>query len=273
MGVRRGVSNDDVDSSGDLCLPHGLAGTSLRWPRQVEDYLHGTIHEVHSILSCHRPQLSTLTLLWPRWTSKFTNTESLSGMSLARPGTAMITAKRVPYAFPKHFRSTAKSQQTGTSKSRAVDVDDLLSKPTWSVSTLLPSQEPATSTPEISSKQLHHLLRLSALPPPKDPAEESKMLRTLSSQLHFVKEIQRIDTTGVEPLQSLRDETVAGEQSAELGLEALKDALAKEDVRGKFHKRIRRRRDAELERAEDEWNVLGTASKKTGRYFVVEGGK
>jgi len=99
------------------------------------------------------------------------------------------------------------------------------------------------------------------------------MLRTLSSQLHFVKEIQRANTTGVQPLQSLRDETAQGEQEAELGLEALSEALAAEDVRGTFHPRIRRRRDGAQASKNDEWNVLGTAGKKTGRYFVVEGGK
>jgi Asp-tRNA(Asn)/Glu-tRNA(Gln) amidotransferase C subunit len=125
---------------------------------------------------------------------------------------------------------------------------------------------------ELLSKQLRHLLKLSALPPPKDDAEEANMLKTLSSQLHFVKEIQKADITGVEPLQSLRDETAEGEQNSELGLEALKEALAAEDVRGKFHPRIRRRRDR-VEVKKDEWNVLGTAGKKTGRFFVVEGGK
>ena len=99
------------------------------------------------------------------------------------------------------------------------------------------------------------------------------MLKTLSSQLHFVKEIQKANTTGVQPLQSLRDETAQGEQEAELGLEALKEALAAEDVQGKFHPRIRRRRDATKAVKRDEWNALGSAGKKTGRYFVVEGGK
>jgi Asp-tRNA(Asn)/Glu-tRNA(Gln) amidotransferase C subunit len=125
----------------------------------------------------------------------------------------------------------------------------------------------------MSSKQLRHLLKLSALPPPKDDHDEAKMLKTLSSQLHFVKEIQEADTTGVQPLQSLRDETAQGEQDAELGLEALKEALVAEDVRGRFHPRIRRRRGDPQSTKKDEWNVLGTAGKKTGRYFVVEGGK
>ena len=163
-------------------------------------------------------------------------------------------------------------EQSHSGQDGQVDVHALLSKPTWSVASLLPQRD---QTPEVSSKQLHHLLRLSALPPPKDAAEETEMLSTLSSQLHFVKEIQRVDTTGVEPLRSLRDETAEGEKDAELGMEALKDALAQEEVRGKFHKRIRRRREQAVERAdkEEKWDVLGTAEKKVGRYFVVEGGR
>lgn len=156
------------------------------------------------------------------------------------------------------------------SSQKELDIDQLLSTPTWSVSSLLPSSDSSSSTPEITSKQLHHLLRLSALPSPKDAAEEQKMLSTLSSQLHFVKDIQQMDTTGVEPLRSLRDETKQGEKEAELGLDALKVALESEEIRGRWHKRIRRqRKPADSQR----WDVLGCASKKVGRYFVVEGGK
>ena len=154
-----------------------------------------------------------------------------------------------------------------------LDVEDLLSKPIWSVSSLLPPKDNSAEHSEVSSKQLHHLLRLSALPPPKSAEEEAKMLSTLSSQLHFVKEIQKVDTTGVEPLRSLRDETAAGEREAELGMDSMKDALAKEEVRGKHHKRIRRRREPGLKRQDEEWDVLGTAAKRVGRFFVVEGGK
>ena len=99
------------------------------------------------------------------------------------------------------------------------------------------------------------------------------MLTTLSSQLHFVKEIQQVDTTGIEPLRSLRDETLAGEKEAELGMNAMNEALAQEEVRGKHYKRIRRRRDQVSNKQEEDWDVLGTASKKVGRFFVVEGGK
>ena len=154
-----------------------------------------------------------------------------------------------------------------------INVEELLSNPTWSVSSLLPPKYLVADKMEISSKRLHHLLRLSALPPPKDMDEEARMLSTLSSQLHFVKEIQKVDTTGVEPLRSLRDETAAGEKEAELGMDALKDALDGEELRGKHHKRIRRRRDQGTGRQEEKWDVLGTTSSKVGRFFVVDGGK
>lgn len=157
------------------------------------------------------------------------------------------------------------------SKNTALDVQTLLLNPTWSVSSLLPPKD-STNTNQISSKQLHHLLRLSALPPPKDAAEEEKMLSTLSSQLHFVKDIQKVEASGVEPLRSLRDETTDGEQAAELDKEALREALELEEVRGKHHKRIRRKNGGQGEK-EEEWDVLGAAERKVGRYFVVEGGK
>lgn len=99
------------------------------------------------------------------------------------------------------------------------------------------------------------------------------MLSTLSSQLHFVKDIQQVDTTGIEPLRSLRDETTQGEKEAELGLDALKEALSREEIRGKHHKRIRRQQDLLPENREEKWDVMGSASRKVGRYFVVEGGK
>ncbi|KAK0366324.1 hypothetical protein LTR91_007503 [Friedmanniomyces endolithicus] len=121
--------------------------------------------------------------------------------------------------------------------------------------------------------QLHHLLRLSALPPPKDAAEEAQMLSTLASQLHFVKEIQKVDTEGVEPLRSLRDETAQGEKEAELGMVALRGALEREEIRGTHHRRTRRKRGGRDGDGGEKWDPLGTAGRKMGRYFVVEGEK
>ena len=158
---------------------------------------------------------------------------------------------------------------------RVVELGELLAKPTWSVASLLPDGGSPDGMPKVTSKQLHHLLRLSALPPPKDPEEEGKMLATLSSQLHFVRDIQRVDTKDVEPLSSLRDETAQGEKEAELGMDALRGALAKEELRGQHHKRVRRKHEKQQGQSQEQgrWDVLGNASKKTGRYFVVEGGK
>lgn len=100
------------------------------------------------------------------------------------------------------------------------------------------------------------------------------MLKTLSSQLHFVNDIRKVDTTGVKPLQSLRDETEAGNKEEEIGLEDLKDAFAQEELKGKYYKRIRRKQDMpEDTEGSQVWDVLGSAEKKVGRYFVVEGGK
>jgi Asp-tRNA(Asn)/Glu-tRNA(Gln) amidotransferase C subunit len=154
----------------------------------------------------------------------------------------------------------------------AVDIDILLSKPTWSVRSLLPDSQ-TTSTPEVTPKQLHHLLRLSALPQPSSPEEEIKMLQTLSSQLHFVREIQSIDTKDVEPLRSIRDESAEAQNEDEIRLEDLRGALAKEETKGRTRK-IRRRTDVKVDANDVEnWDVLGQAERKVGNFFVVDSRK
>ncbi|GAB7355694.1 hypothetical protein MBLNU459_g6397t1 [Dothideomycetes sp. NU459] len=170
------------------------------------------------------------------------------------------------------FHST--SRRTITTTKQAVDVEELLKTPTWSVEALLPSAKQHVESPSISPDQLRHLLRLSALPPPKSAEDEAKMLETLSSQLHFVNDIRKVDTTGVAPLRSLRDETCVGDKEAEIGLADLKAVFDQEELRGNYYKRIRRKRDGPVdEKGEDQWDVLGAATKKVGRYFVVDGGK
>ncbi|KAK6001168.1 hypothetical protein QM012_003251 [Aureobasidium pullulans] len=175
----------------------------------------------------------------------------------------------------RHFLVHQATFHTTRPTRSKIDVDALLATPTWSLDTLLPSSSSsANESPTITSKQLHHLLRLSALPPPKDASEEQKMLSSLHSHLHFVAEIRKVDTTNITPLQSLRDETSAGKKEQEIGLEELEAAFANEDVKGKYYKRIRRRQQdaAEAESAKT-WDVTGAAGKKVGRYFVVDGGK
>lgn len=96
------------------------------------------------------------------------------------------------------------------------------------------------------------------------------MLDTLAAQLHFVGEIQRVDTTDVKPLRAIRDETQAAENEQTIGLETLKDTLAKEKTIGKWHRRIQRdTRPVDANDVED-WDILGSAEKRAGKYFVVE---
>ncbi len=96
------------------------------------------------------------------------------------------------------------------------------------------------------------------------------MLDTLSAQLHFVGKIQQVDTAGITPLRAIRDETSAAEQEQAITLDTLKDALAKEKVIGKHYKRIQRDSTPADARDVEEWDVLGCADRKVGRYFVVE---
>ncbi|TAQ89165.1 hypothetical protein B7494_g2546 [Chlorociboria aeruginascens] len=157
-----------------------------------------------------------------------------------------------------------------------LDISSLLSKPTWSVRSLLPDPS-ILPTQEITPKKLHHLLRLSALPQPKSPEEEAEMLETLHSQLHFVRDIQGVDTDGVEPLRSIRDETEEGIKDATIGMDDLKEAFAKEEVKGR-NRRPRRKRGGEVNTdTVYNWDVFGAAGKIVemagGKYFVVKSGK
>ncbi|KZL79833.1 duf726 domain protein [Colletotrichum incanum] len=181
-------------------------------------------------------------------------------------------------------RCNALLQQSRTFTSSSVrlstfnSASTLLSKPTWSVASLLPpspkADAPQASTEEpISHAKLHHLLRLSALPLPESEAEESAMLRTLHSQLHFVRDVQSVDTTGVEPLRSLRDETTEGVAEAAIGLQELQDALSKE-IRFGHKKRPKRVRGERIDaRGVENWDPLKTASRTAGKYFVVQSKK
>ncbi|KAI1781033.1 hypothetical protein F4818DRAFT_24083 [Hypoxylon cercidicola] len=174
------------------------------------------------------------------------------------------------------LRSASASITSSRQSSNAASPNDLatlISKPTWSVRSLLPSATSTAST-TITPQTLHHLLRLSALPQPSSAEEESQMLSTLESQLGFVRAVREVDTAGVEPLRAIRDETEAGVREQTIGLEQLKEALAKEDVVG-HARRPRRRRGGTGKKGEsvdpevEGWDVLAGASETAGRYFVV----
>jgi Asp-tRNA(Asn)/Glu-tRNA(Gln) amidotransferase C subunit len=150
------------------------------------------------------------------------------------------------------------------------ELEQLLAEPTWSVKSLLPPKERAPDAPKITSQQLHHLLRLSALPPPETPEEEQKMLDTLAAQLHFVGKIQEVDTTGVEPLRAIRDETAQAEAEQTITMKQMQRVLDKEQVVGRYHKRIERDPTPVDASDVEDWDVLGSAERKSGKYFVVE---
>jgi Asp-tRNA(Asn)/Glu-tRNA(Gln) amidotransferase C subunit len=150
-------------------------------------------------------------------------------------------------------------------------IREFLRTPTWSVRSLLP--DPATveqQAPTVTPNQLHHLLRLSALPQPKDAEEESSMLKTLETQLHFVREIQKVDTVGVEPLVSIRDETPEAREEDTITLADLQEDLDAEEKVGTSG-RVKRvaRDDPEAKKAEN-WGLFKMAEgKMAGRFFVV----
>lgn len=154
---------------------------------------------------------------------------------------------------------------------RNLKIREFFRKPTWCVKSLLP--DPAASkqaAPTVTPKELHHLLRLSALPQPKDAEEESSMLKTLETQLHFVREIQKVDTTGVEPLVSIRDETLEAREENTITLADLQEELDAEQKVGR-NGRVRRvaRDDPKAKKAEG-WDMFKMVEGKTvGRFFVV----
>ncbi|EED15439.1 conserved hypothetical protein [Talaromyces stipitatus ATCC 10500] len=181
-----------------------------------------------------------------------------------------------------HLRSTRRLFTPGRQyssqppKHTSKDIAALLAKPTWSVRSLLPNTHDPTIPLSITPHKLHHLLRLSALPQPADKAEETSMLRTLEAQIHFVKSIQDVDTKNVSPLRAIRDESREAIKESTISMEALKEALAKEEVVGRRKKIQRQTTTLENEypsHAEsDQWdgNALGSASRTAGRFFVVQ---
>ncbi|KAG8669861.1 hypothetical protein FPOAC2_09202 [Fusarium poae] len=164
-----------------------------------------------------------------------------------------------------------KNTTTRSITTKSPTAASILEKPTWSVRSLLPSFSFSEPAEKITPSQLHHLLRLSALPLPTTSADEATMINTLQSQLQFVRAVQRVDTTGVEPLTAIRDETPEARQEATIGLADLQEALSKE-VRIGHYQRARRVRE-KIESNAEKWDALSTASKTAGRYFVVESGK
>lgn len=121
------------------------------------------------------------------------------------------------------------------------------------------------------------------------------MLSTLRAQVHFVREIQKVDTSGVEPLVAIRDETRDHIWASMLTEEKLAQYFVQEDRVG-VNGTVRRQRDNAvvisgdedarpyevrerevvdepfaLGRAEDDGPARGR--RAAGRFFYVKRGK
>lgn len=104
------------------------------------------------------------------------------------------------------------------------------------------------------------------------------MLSTLHTQLHFVRAIQAVDTTGVEPLRAIRDETVEGMNEHKISLETLEGILEREELAG-FRKRPRRVRSGEVGegkadegREEEKLVEAATRERRERGYYLVHKG-
>ncbi|CEJ80503.1 hypothetical protein VHEMI00682 [[Torrubiella] hemipterigena] len=168
-------------------------------------------------------------------------------------------------------RNACRTQSAAFSTKYPSTASQILAKPTWSVRSLTSPLNDASPVEAISSSQLHHLLRLSALPLPTSKEEEASMIKTLQSQLQFVRAVQRVDTKGVEPLRAIRDETLQGVKERTVSLDSLREVLDQETTVGHY-KRPRRVKSNVQSDAED-WDPLSAASEKAGKYFVVDAKK
>lgn len=171
----------------------------------------------------------------------------------------------ITYALPK---SATNARALSAAARNAHDIENMLAEPSWSVKSLLGDFDASLPRPDISRTQLHRLLRLSALPLPRSDEEETSMMTDLKSQLRFVQAVQKIDTERVEPLRSIRDETRQGERESMVTVESLQAEFDKEVVVGKRGRIVRTKVQGPVE--EEGWDPLAQASKKWGRYFVVE---
>ena len=101
------------------------------------------------------------------------------------------------------------------------------------------------------------------------------MLGDLRRQLQFVRAIQAVDTSGVEPLVAVRDETEQGKREKTIGLDDsdIQAALAQEKEVGK-RGRIRTTRTEEgADKPCPDFDPFERAGRTFGSYIVVDTAK
>ena len=158
------------------------------------------------------------------------------------------------------------------------EIRKVLAEPSWSVKSLLEQKDEQNPAQPVTRKQLHHLLRLSALPMPKSAVEESRMIATLESQLQFVRAIQSVDTKGIAPLAAIADETAAAKEEETITIDSLKDDLEREEQVGVLRRVVRRKATESIATADknaddipDAWDPLEAAPSTKGRYICLPG--
>ncbi|KAL8673102.1 MAG: hypothetical protein Q9168_002485 [Polycauliona sp. 1 TL-2023] len=186
----------------------------------------------------------------------------------------LLCASRGGYIQINTARNIAVKRAFSASPFRLEGREDVLPQhPTLSLQDIFEATS-ADLEPQITDEEIRHLLRLSALPMPKDSAEQQRMKKDLCSQLKFVKAIQQINIPdSIRPLQSIRDETEDGMKEQEITVESLADEFAKEEVVG-IRGRIRRREGLKaVEGKEEAWDPLALAPRTIGRYVAVNTAK
>ena len=158
------------------------------------------------------------------------------------------------------------------------EIEEFLRTPSWDISDLL-SSKPKNGGPveqQVTTKEVHHLLRLSALRIEDEEKTEAQR-RTLEAQLDFVKAVQSVDTTDVEPLVAIRDETAAAREEAEITVDSLQAVFDREEQVGRYKRIVTKSDSKQNEGAENgaspaeklDWDPLSQAASKIGRYIKV----
>jgi len=169
-----------------------------------------------------------------------------------------------------HSRVLQQIRRSSTSIPKAISIPEFLRVPTWSVSSLVPpeaadaspssssssSSASASADSPITREKLHHLLRLSALPPPATPEAEKELLASLHAHLHFVRAVQAVDTKGVAPLARVEDEVERPRPRWK--------RITKASIRRKRFERGMK------EQGRVNWEPMPMAKKVVGGFYVVD---
>ena len=154
---------------------------------------------------------------------------------------------------------TSSAQPRCSKPLSAKELKKLLSETSWSVKSLQGVPDSSTAPASVTREQLHHLLRLSALPIPESAEEETRMIKTLELQLRFVQAIQSVDAEGVPPLAAVRDETKSAIAERTVTLETLREDFEKEESTGVLRRIIRKRKAPSQSSDRHGWDPLESA--------------